>query len=177
MNQLIAGKFSVALSAVASTLRAVVTILRRVFVAFDAVAGAWLLRLSTDVSSNRNGLQMIRIDATSNAAEMVNGQPFGNWSDEQFVRDAMRRLFKACASTVAMDCIGNGYLAVSGPSDCSSPEPASGIRFGRDVAHKSFGNWYSRFSHVPSFKAHRSGPLSTDMLKRLAPQYISEVTF
>ncbi len=102
--------------------------------------------------------QMIRVDAASNAAEMIQFQPFWNRTFEPFVREAVGAVHLSRSTAHAEQ-------PVPVSSSCC-PKPASAVRLWRDFTHKAVDLSYTEFSHVPSFKAHRSGLRSTGMLSR-----------
>lgn len=87
------------------------------------------------------GLQVVRINAASNAAKVINLKPFGNWSDMQLIADA-----------VGLGEPFRGEHSVSGWTYRSSPKPATGERFRHNEPHESLNNRRASISsrHVTS---------------------------
>jgi hypothetical protein len=108
-------------------------------------AGSDNAETASQVFSLSNGLQMIRIDAASNATEMIDLKIFGDPFNEQFVRNAM----SLDRSHFAVDI----YLTIAAAINGRCPEPASRIRLWGNICKESINQQcYPLDSHVISFQ-------------------------
>ena len=107
-----------------------------------------------------DGFEMVGVDAASHAASMVNVQPFRDRAFEQLV-----------CETVSEDSFTiETYLRVSALDHASSPKPASGIWFRRNLIQKSVK--YTECSHsIVLVRSNRSGLRSVLALLRPALNY------
>ncbi len=102
-----------------------------VWVAFWTVGfGAHVDSAKTPANVFKMGdrFQVLRVDATAHAAQMVQFKPFGDWSDMQFVGN----LVSIAASP------GDPYLSVPVAGGSTKPQPAPGVWFGRRESEQSF---------------------------------------
>jgi hypothetical protein len=109
-------------------------------------------------------LQMSRVDAAPNPAQVVQVQPFGNWPHEKFIRNSVSQYhnIKPFSGSFAAS-----ELPVSMAADHPGPNPTAGIRFRGNklqkafdiinVSHSiSFGSIWSGLREVGNFVAARS---------------------
>jgi hypothetical protein len=89
----------------------------------------------------RNYLKVLRVDAMTNSAKMVDLLAVGNWPDKQLVSDAMRSVWFSPPG---------GELAIAASVFTSGPEPATvfGLYDFREKPFALLGRQLYRFSSV-----------------------------
>lgn len=110
---------------------------------FDAVS-TWA-GTTANILSARHWLQVSRIDATPNSAEVVELKPLGNGADDQFVKHPV------CEFRNRVYAARNAHpdSGVSVAVDFCKPEPATGVWLRGNVAHDSFEGWDAHMRIVP----------------------------
>jgi hypothetical protein len=155
----------------------------RVFVAFVAIGlGALLFcpgsrankttksscASAHNVHLSRNWFQVSRIDASANAAEMVQIKAFWNRPDVKFVGDSVR-------GAALLIVIPQFPIAVLGLD--TLPEPAACFRFDGNILEQSLQGGQSSklvLSHVILLKSRWSGPGDVSSIASVRSDYSEE---
>ena len=116
---------------------------------------------ASNVDQMRHGFQVLRVYAATEAAQMVYVEAFWERPNEQFVGGSVGE----CDSAESKGGV-TSFVAFS------KPEPATGIRLGRDLLEETF---YAGFGHVILLRSHRSG-LRSASIRFAAPFYFNAET-
>ena len=100
-----------------------------------AILGAYS---TSKIHATRDRLQMLWINAGSNAAQMIQLQAFRDWTDKHPIRGAVRPLLDSSIPE----------QAIAPHVDAASPEPAARIGLHRNLIEKAVKRCKMSFSHV-----------------------------
>ena len=114
---------------------------------------------SSGVFAVRNGLQVLRVDAAPNPAQVVNFQTIRYRTSEKFVRGAM--------SSMHRDIVMHAKFSVSGVATVPHPKPTSAIWLRRNLRHKSLSDILSS-SHLSTPSAWFDGACAADTVAGLS---------
>jgi hypothetical protein len=122
--------------------------LRMVIIHFSGIAASYIFAW-------RNSFKVLRINASSVSAKMVECETIGNGTHKQFICDTVSAANLSVESELAISPRSAAVLAFHG--NRSSPEPAAGKRFWRYVREKYFEWCILASRHASLLWAYRLG--------------------